>query len=393
MVHRVSTSILCLVLVAGTATAQENMRQLLPTDEAAARHGLVRRWYAFAPIDGIREAVQRVTVAGTQVHLQTSSSRIHVFDSETGKQLWSAQMGPPIPGQFGSAINSKSVFAINGSTLYRLSREDGAQLWSVRLPQVPNAAPAADEERVMVSTTDGRMYVYNVNTKEIVWYYQTNAPISMPASLLDDKIACASQDGKLYIFQPGSRNPLLRYSTGKPVSAPMAVWGRTVLLPSQDFYVYAVDVRTGDTMWRYSSGNEIRRELTVIDNDVFVTPEDSGMHVLDAENGTNRKWWHPRANEFVAASKNRVYASDKYRQLLVLDRATGRQLSTWDTHLFDFRVHNESTDRVFLVTKSGLVVCLHEKENKEPLLHEKLQPPPPAGIEIKKPSGKEPAVQ
>ncbi len=386
MAHRIAIRFLGLVLVAGTANAQDNLRQLLPTDEAAARHGLVRRWYAFAPIDGVREVVQRVTVSGTQVHLQTSSSRIHVFDSESGKQLWSAQMGPPIPGQFGSAINSNSVFVINGSHLYRLSRENGAQLWSVRLPQVPNAAPAADEDRVMISTRDGRIYVYNINTKEIVWYYQTNGPISTPSAIVDDKIVCASQDGKVYIFQPGSRNPMVRpiSETNKPVSAPLAVWGRAVLFASEDFDVYAVDVRTGDRLWRYSSGNEIRRELTVIDNDVFVTPEDSGMHVLDVEDGTKRKWWHPRANSFVAATKNHVYASDKHRQLLVLDRATGRQLSTWDTHLFDFRVHNDSTDRVFLVSKSGLVVCLHEKEHKEPLMHEKLQAPPPAGIDVKK---------
>lgn len=393
MAHRISSSFLCLVLVAGTANAQDSLRQLLPTDEVAARHGLVRRWYAFAPVDGVREAVQRVTVVGTQVHLQTNSSRIHVLDSESGKLLWSAQMGPPIPGQFGSAINSNSVFAMNGSFLYRLNREDGALLWSVRLAQVPNAAPAADEERVIVGTQDGRVYVYNVNTKEVVWYYQTNGPISTPAVLLDDKIVCASQDGKVYIFQPSSRKPMVRPMPDKPVSAPMAVWGRTVLLPSADFYVNAVDVRTGDTLWRYSSGNEILRPLSIIDNDIFVTPEDSGMHVLDAENGSVRKWWHPRAYQFVTASKARVYAADKYGQLLILDRGTGRQLDAWETQQFDFRVRNESTDRLFLVTKAGLVVCLHEKQYKEPLMHEQVQPPPPAGIEIKKSAGKEPLVK
>ena len=378
MAHRISQSLLCLVLVAGTVNAQEGLRQVLPTDEAAARHGLVRRWYAFAPIDGVREEVLRMTVVGTQVHLQTSASRIHVLDSETGKVLWSAQMGPPIPGQFSSAINSHSVFAINSSTLYRLNREDGAQLWSVRLPQVPSAAPAADEERVVASTRDGRIYVYNINTKEVAWYYQTNALIAMPALFVDEKIACASKDGKLYVFQPGSRNPVVRFTTDKPVSAPLAGWGRVVMVPSEDYYVYAVDVRTGDTKWQYSTGSAIRRAITVINNDVFVTPEDSGMHVLDAENGTNRKWWHPRATEFVAASRGRIYAGDKHGQLLILDRGNGRQLSVWDTHRFDFRVHNESTDRVFLVTKAGLVVCLHEKENKEPLIHEKVQAPPPA---------------
>ena len=391
MSYRMSVSFLCIAIVVGSASAQENLRQLLPTDEAVARNGLVRRWYSYAPVDGARETVQRVMVAGNQIHLQTNASRLYVFDSETGKQLWSAQLGTPLPGQFGSALNSKSVFAINGSSLYRLSRDEGAMIWSIRLPESPNAAPAADEERVIVSTRNGRIYVYNINTREVVWFYQTNGPISIPAALLDDKYACASADGKMYVFQPSSRNPLFRYypETHKPVSAPMGVWGRTVLVPSQDYNVYAVDARNGETLWRYSAGNEIRRALTVIDDEVYVAPEDNGMHVLNVENGS-RLWWHPRAQEFVTASKSRVYAADDHGQLLMLDRANGRQLGVMDTHRFDFRVLNDSSDRLILVTKGGLIVCLHEKENNEPVMHKKIQAASPAGIEVKKRSTKEP---
>jgi hypothetical protein len=39
------------------------------------------------------------------------------------------------------------------------------------------------------------------------------------------------------------------------------------------------------------------------------------------------------------------------------------------------------------VTKGGLVVCMHEPENKEPLIHEKLIPPPPAGLDAQRPEG------
>ncbi len=383
---------LCFIVfatIAATSSAQQKLSSILPTEETAARHGLVRQWYGFAPVDGVREVVQRAMVVGNQVHLQTNASRIHVMHGETGKVLWSAQLGLPIPGQFGSAVNSDSVFVINGSELYRLSREDGSMLWSLRLPQAANAAPAADEGRVMVSTLDGRVYIYNIHSKELMWFYQTGGSVSMPAALLDDKIACASQDGKMYVFQSASRNPMFRYETDKPVSAPMSVWGRYVLIASQDFNVYSVDVRTGDTAWRYSSGSDIRQPLTIIENDVFVTPEGSGLHVIDAETGPvagRPKWWHPRAEDFVTASANRVYATDKFGQLLTLDRSNGRQLGIWDTHNFDYHVRNESNDRLYLATKTGMVVCLREKENKQPVEHKKVLPPSPAGIDVRKPA-------
>jgi outer membrane protein assembly factor BamB len=364
------------LLLATAAIGQERFNRQLPTDETAGRYGLVRQWYSFAPVDGVREKIETVSVVGTQVHLLTNASRIHVLDGERGKLLWTAQMGRPIPGQFGSAINSSSVFVINGATLYRLNREDGSQLWAQRLPQAANAAPAADEKRVMVSTADGRIYVYDQDTHRVNWFYQTNAPVSMPATLLDEKIVCASQDGTCYVFQASNRNPTLRFTTDAPVSAPLGAWGRVVLIPSQDYHVYAVDVRTGAINWRYSAGAPIYRALTVIENDVFVAPDELGLHLVSAETG-QRRWLQPRGADFVASSTNRVYATDKFGQLLILDRANGRLVAQWDTHDFDFRVRNEVNDRVYLVASNGLVVCLREKANKEPVVHKKVEAPPP----------------
>jgi outer membrane protein assembly factor BamB len=286
-------------------------------------------------------------------------------------------------------VNSNSVFAISGTSLYRLNRQDGSRVWSLRLPQVPSAPPAADEDRVVVSTVDGRLYVYNIETREVIWFYQTNAQVSMPAVLYDERIACASQDGLLYVFGVASREPRHRYKTNAPVSAPIATWSRLVLVASEDNNVYAVNIRTGDTPWHYTFGTEIRRAISVIDNQVFVTPEAEGLHVLDAENGTEI-WSYSRAERFVAASAGRVYASDRFGRLVILERATGRMLGLWDTHNLDFRLLNESNDRLYLATRSGLVICCHEKENKEPLVHKRVLPPAPPGAKTEGAQG-EPA--
>ena len=161
-------------------------------------------------------------------------------------------------------------------------------------------------------------------------------------------------------------------------------WGRLVLLPSEDSNLYAVDIRKEDTSWRFTFGTEIRRPISVIENQVFVSPEDGELHVLNAEDG-RELWRYPRAQQFVAASANRVYVGDKYGRLLILDRSGGRTLGLWDTHNFDFRVLNESNDRLFLATRTGLVVCCHEKENKEPVVHMKVLPPPAPGVTPLKP--------
>jgi outer membrane protein assembly factor BamB len=368
-----------LVLVVSSASAQERLRKLLPTDAEAGRHGLVRRWYGQAPVDGVREKVVSASVVGNQLHLQTNASRLHVMDGESGKMIWTAQLGRPLPGQTGSAINSEAVFVISGSNLYRLNRDDGSQLWSIRLPEAPNAAPAADEERVVVSTGDGRMYVYDATTHELQWFYQMSTTVSMPAVLVEQWIACASEDGMLCVFQVGSRNPTF-WESKAPLGAPLRAWQRSVLVPSRDYHLYSVDIRSTADLWRYSAGSEINDPVAVIGDELFLTPEGSGIHKLDAKTGA-RTWSYPRVDEFMAASAKRVYTTDRYGRLVILDRAVGRLLGMWDQHEFDFHVRNESNDRLYFVTKTGLVVCLHEKESKEPLLHKKPAGAKPADAE------------
>ena len=376
MTRYVALSAAIVLSAASLAAAQYRVRPPLPSDEAAGRYGLVRRWYAQVPIDGVREKVQRATVADGQVHLQTNASRVHVLDGETGQVLWHAQTGAPLPNHFSSGINPTGVFVVSTTRLYRLDRRTGSPVWSVRVPQVPSAAPAADEDQVVVSTAEGRIYVFDAETKALHWYYQSNAPISMPAVFIEDRIAVASDDGMVYVFKSDSRNPVLRYKTGGAVTAPLGAWRQYLLIPSSDYNLYAVNTQAtagSETKWVYPSGAEIRKPVSVVERQAFVTPENGGLHVLDAETG-QRLWWYPRASDFIAASDDRVYATDRHGQLVILDRSTGRPLAVWNTQAFDFGIHNTSTDRVYLVTREGFVVALHEKEHADPLRHEVLPP-------------------
>jgi len=363
------------LLVAGSAAGQSSQALLLPSEQQVERHGLVRHWYAVVPVDGTREQIETVTVGDDQIHFQTNMSRIHVLDAETGQWLWTAQIGDPLPNHFGCANNSDSVFAISGVRLYRLNRADGSLIWVTRLPEVPNAPPSADERIVAVGTLSGTVHVYDVDTGKEQWFYQTNAPISIRALLVDDKVICGSEDGILYVFPVVNdrRHTIFRFKTRAPISAEMSYWGRRLIVASEDTLVYAVHVRSGQPFWIYSAGDPVKKPVAVIDQRVYVTPEYGGMHVLDAETG-EIVWKYPRASRFVACSAKRVYATDRIGQLLVLDKETGRLLDLWDTHQFDIFAFNDRNDRLYLVSKGGLVVCVREPEHEKPLVHERLTP-------------------
>ena len=143
-----------------------------------------------------------------------------------------------------------------------------------------------------------------------------------------------------------------------------------VFVGSRDGLVYAVEEETGKTRWRFPTGKPIRQSPAVIDDRLYVATELGGMYCLDVKTGKNL-WWASDVMQFVAAGKSRVYAVDRLGRLLMLSAADGLRLDAMDTGKVSMKVANTDTDRIYLIDDGGLIQCLHEAEQTEPLVHGK----------------------
>ena len=140
---------------------------------------------------------------------------------------------------------------------------------------------------------------------------------------------------------------------------------------SNNGYVYAIVEKTGDTLWQFSTGEPIVERPAVIENHLYVPTELGGMYCLDVKAGQKPLWWAPNVIQFVAASQTRVYATDKLGRILVLSAQTGALLDVLAMQGIPLKMFNVDTDRIFLADHMGLIQCLHEVEQTEPLVHEK----------------------
>src|SRR5262249_8233302 len=76
---------------------------------------------------------------------------------------------------------------------------------------------------------------------------------------------------------------------------------------------------------------------------------------------------------FLAVNSKVVYATDRSRRLLMLDRARGTQLNSLDTRDFVVPIANELTDRIYLAANNGLFMCLHDRDNTKPQHNRKVE--------------------
>ena len=110
----------------------------------------------------------------------------------------------------------------------------------------------------------------------------------------------------------------------------------------------------------------------MIDNRVYVTTELGTMYCLAIKTGKNL-WSTQNVGQFVAAGKSRLYVADRVGRLLVLDAGSGQRLGAIPAENATIKLANSDTDRIYLANDGGLIQCLREIEQTEPLMHGKLR--------------------
>jgi outer membrane protein assembly factor BamB len=330
-----------------------------------------------------RDQLLHLTLDEFRFYAQASSGIVTAFDAETGKRLWAAQVGGSDRATYPLTFNDELLFVVNGMKLFAVQKIDGNIRWDLTLPAQPTTSPVSDELRVYMGFMDGSCYAFDLEMIDelnatgllsqwsgnaIAWRYKTSKSIVVPVVPAGDIVAFASQNGSLYSVTASDRKLNFQFETDARLSAPMGQYKNQLLIASEDYNFYAVDIRSGATSWQMTAGLPIRRQPQVILGQAYLSPERGGMYKIATETG-RIQWHHPRAEELVAVTPRRVYATDELNNLLILSRETGANLGMIPLPKFTRRVNNDRTDRIYLATSSGLILGMHETNRDFPVFH------------------------
>jgi outer membrane protein assembly factor BamB len=212
--------------------------------------------------------------------------------------------------------------------------------------------------------------------------------------LTEDTVAVVGTDGTFISLNLHNGRERDRYKLSGDVAAPMGQHGKLVYIGTLDHVVYALNADRLTVRWRYMTGGPVHRQPRVTDADVFVNAERWGLARVDRLSG-EEVWRNQRAELFLAATHNLVYALDRHGELLILDYARGTTLAQYNVAGYTFPYSNEQTDRVILGAHDGSLICLHHRANRVPYRVRALPkaPPPPKGKKGPPEKGKEGAKE
>jgi outer membrane protein assembly factor BamB len=378
------------ILAGGSARAQMPFPvDLVPTRTSLERLGLERHWFAVIPLVET-ERLMKITLAGDMMFAQTDYAFTHAFDAESGKLLWSAQLGERTGFARGVAANSYAVFVSNANYFHALDKKTGRPLWKHNLSTVPTSSPACDEDLAVVGLTSGMIKTMRLRQTDAVgnktilttpieaWSFRTGGAIltrPLPANQFG---IFGSSYGKVYVVESDDGSGLFRLPTGGEIGEGLGTFGtRTLLIPSGDNNLYGVDLLTAKVMWTFPSGAPIAQEPLVADQDVFTINTAGNMSLIDPTNGET-KWTKPtQGGRLASVSGTKLYLRSYNLDLFMMDRQTGRMLvDPGETFLraglklreYDLDIVNRFNDRLYFATTSGMVVCMREKSQPGPRL-------------------------
>ncbi|WP_435007477.1 PQQ-binding-like beta-propeller repeat protein [Tundrisphaera lichenicola] len=377
MPRRLILACLALTLAIGTAQAQVRYgNDVIPTRPELARVNLDLKWVGVVPLLGPEKLTQLSIDAG-MLFAQTNSANFYAYNAESGQLLWTTHLGRVTVRAQGVAVNSTMVFVSNSNQLYALDRATGRQVWSQNLTDNASSAPTANDDYVMLGTADGKLEVFDAKDGKIAWNIQTNAKVSSRPIIAGPVVAFASEDKKIYLSRTERSKLFWRFATGAPVVAPLASHGtRTLLATSTDNSLFAIDLFTGVGLWNFATGAPVEQEPIVAGDDIFVVNKDGMLTSVDISNGLSRWTISTLGGRFISVSGTKIYLESHDDDLMVVDRKTGKMIydpamtlgrAGIDLREYSLGVTNRFDDRLYFGTSHGLIICLREMNQVEPL--------------------------
>lgn len=378
-------SLLSLVCAGVIPTQAFGQAGSLPSEPVLNRVGLTRPWWSHATLNRASDTLLHMTADEKHIFLQSSAGVISGFDAETGKHLWSRPVGLSNRVIFAATITDESLVFISGLVMFGIDKDNGSIAFEMNLPNQPSTSPVAEGRQLYFGCLDGSLYAYDLDLiaemqakgklpryseNALAWRYRTSRPIKLPPVPGGPVVAFASTNGSLYSLGIERRKLFFQFETDAPISAPMVRYGKNLLVASEDTNFYSLDLTNGRRNWEYTTQEPVKRSPVLVQNEVYLMPEQGRMVKLSPETG-HPIWPQsgPRVTSFLAASTDKLYTVDRSNTLQILSREDARPLGTLPLGRFTLHLLNDYSDRIYVATNTGLVMCLHELGRDFPHLH------------------------
>ncbi|MEJ7593181.1 MAG: PQQ-binding-like beta-propeller repeat protein [Planctomycetaceae bacterium] len=390
-----------------------------PVSDAVAVPPLVQLWETQAILNVERDVVAHIVNDEDVVYVQSNAGIVTALNAETGREMWTAQVGRTDEVAMPASSNASIVMIVAGPALYALDKFSGKELFSYRLPSQPSAGPVITEGSFFIPLADNSLCTCALKTLQylerynklppgigqaIAWRFVTGEVIKRAPVAGSSRVGFVTEKGNIFVVdisggQAGRSK--FQFLMQSPPTAPLTLVTRDqeyLLAAAANNRLFCIGMNTNGRMqWTFPLGQRVSEPITVIGQDVYIVGDDGELLGLGLKSGLplqtaeDTPFALTDVEALVSVTGNAVYVIDSAGRLVTVNRKTGQVVAKEQYRDFTIPIRNSVTDRVYLSSKSGRVVCLKESGIDFPIYHQNPQRSP-IMPEVAKPAPPEPAA-
>ena len=375
----------------------------IPTTAALHPLGLEVAWTGQATLDRARDQLRHVHNDEELLYVQSSAGVVSAFHAESGRRMWVRQVGRNDEQSMRAVSNSEHVLILAGPVAWGLDKFTGDELFQFRLPGQPAESPAINDESFFVSLSNGTIFSYAIETLKYQERYNSLPPkVALPHSwrfvssegvrfapiTLGESLIIATEAGSLHSLSMRGESFFQNFLS-QPLSAPLTI-DRSgdrnhVIVITKNNYFFSIDMVIGDLAWSLPVERSVMQEPLVVENRVYAVVDQVGATCISGQTGqyarvdddTDARWIVRGIKAITGINSTHVFGIDRNHRLVAVERLDARIAGRVSVN--DYRVHhmNSLTDRLYLVSTSGELLCLkpansefaeyHQRPGREPL--------------------------
>lgn len=401
---------------ASLSHAQAQVESALVPQAVALRYGMERAWFARAAVGQHRSKLDHWTLDGDRLFVQTTQNVVQGFDAETGRVLWTQQVGESFRPTAPIAASKAGVAVLNLDRLHLLDRETGRLLWTRKLESTPYTGPAMNDEWVFCPLSTGKIIAYNIkDPKKEPWSSGSGGRCEFLPIATYYGVVWVSSLGVVTASDHNQRRLQYQFEMNTPPALQPIYWPPYVVLFDKHDNMTAVNnvegPKNGRVLWQTTLAGPLGGTPLAVDGQIYVNRADHGLYCVhggppaprtedeaakpEAEKAEEKAapaegeevagkpvrelsfgdivWYANGIGQTLSVGPTRIFAVDRTGGLAMIDRKTGGRQAVMPLEGFTKRLVNPWNDRVYVATPDGLIHCFHEVGLDKPVVH--LLPP------------------
>ncbi len=323
----------------------------------------------------------RLETDANSVYLRRGDSGIDAVSLESGKLLWSTDVGGKIESNL-VPIRDNLIFVRRSVTnesgkpetvdVRAISSATGITRWNASLSKGSSYAIGVMGDKVLAFSVDGAMQLLSVADGVEIWNRKTNVGIGTAVFTVDRAFFVTAENEIRFVTISGGESTFVAHAQF-PISAFKGTSDKTLVWGDDHGNITSFGLSSNKTAWRFKSGGRVN-EILRVNGYIVAASNDNFVYAISPDAGTRvwKKRFPGRIQSLIGVGDDAVLVQTLGEEKLVLvnvkDGKTSDQVSVDGLEEVPLALKDTGLDRIIVLTNTSLYrfsrnVCSAKAQN------------------------------